>query len=210
MRRLEQRLGTAVISDLREHPDNPNRGDVEAVVASATALGFWGALVVQQGTRFVLAGNTRLRALKAIHRAEVERLGSSAGPAPFVPVVWVTADEVTARRILAADNRLGALATSDPEKLTAALESVVRAYGTLSPLGYTDPVDQPPEPEPASAAEPGPSSVPDEPGPEYRQVILVYAPADHAELVAALEAIANDGETPSDTVRRLLIAEVAD
>ena len=108
----------APVGDLITHPDNPRRGDVDAVAASIAANGFYGALVVQRSTHFVLAGNHRLRAARQLGMAEV-------------PVIWVDVDDDRAKRILIADNRASDLATWDNQTLIALLKSFDDLEGTL-------------------------------------------------------------------------------
>jgi ParB-like chromosome segregation protein Spo0J len=103
---------------LTTHPDNPRRGDVEAVMSSIQANGFYGALVVQRSTSHVLAGNHRLRAARQLGMTEV-------------PVVWVDCDDDRARRILVVDNRSSDLARWDDEALAALLADMGDLSGTL-------------------------------------------------------------------------------
>lgn len=125
----EQAYRIADLAELREHPENPRQGDVGAIHTSIEANGFYGALVVQKSTGFVLAGNHRLKALKAqgAHR---------------VPIIERDVDDATALRILLGDNRTGDLASYDEVKL---LELLTRAAeeGNLEGTGYDgDDVDE--------------------------------------------------------------------
>lgn len=96
---------------LRRHPDNPRRGDTEAIKRSIRALGFFAPVVhLPDGT--VLAGNHRL--------AAAIELGLESIPAIEVEVL--DADE--ARRILLADNRTSDLATYDPQALADCLRGL--------------------------------------------------------------------------------------
>ncbi len=106
------------VESLINHPENPRRGDVEAVMASIQANGFYGALVVQRSSRHVLVGNHRLRAARRLEM-------------PEVPVAWVDVDDDRARRILIADNRSSDLASWDDEALIALLQSMGDLEGTL-------------------------------------------------------------------------------
>ena len=103
---------------LINHPENPRRGDVEAVVASIRANGFYGALVVQRGTNHVVVGNHRLRAARSLGMTEL-------------PVAWIDCDDDRARRILIADNRSSDLASWDDEALIALLNNMDDLDGTL-------------------------------------------------------------------------------
>lgn len=108
---------------LRHHPRNPNQGDVGAIYESIQANGFYGALVVQRSTGYVLAGNHRL---KAAREAGLDSL----------PVAYVDVDDERALRILLADNRTGELARRDPESLTLLLAELAQGGGGLDGTGY--------------------------------------------------------------------------
>lgn len=103
---------TVSVSDLTLHPDNPRQGDVTSIVESINTNGWYGTIVAQRSTGFVLAGNHRLKAAQQIGISEV-------------PVYWVDVDDKAARRILLADNRTAELATYDDEQLVELLTSVL-------------------------------------------------------------------------------------
>ena len=113
------------ISELTQHPENPRRGDDAAVADSVRANGFYGAVIVHKATGHVLAGNTRLR----VARADGEQA---------LPAFVVDCDDVTARRILLADNRTSDLATYDDPVLLEMLLSVHAAAGDLVGTGFDD------------------------------------------------------------------------
>lgn len=73
------------------HPANANRGDVDSIGESIDANGFYGAVMAQEGTGHIIAGEHRLRA--ALARG-----------ATHVPVLWQDVDDDTALAILANDN----------------------------------------------------------------------------------------------------------
>lgn len=112
------------VDRLVEHPDNPRRGDLAAIVESIRANGFYGSLVVQTSTRHVCAGNHRLRAAREVGLDKV-------------PVTWVDVDDATALRILAADNRTSDLAGRDDAALVALL-GAIQSEGGLAGTGYVD------------------------------------------------------------------------
>lgn len=118
---LNQQIENVSVGSLRAHPRNPNRGDVEAIVESIRAHGFYGTLVVQRSTGYILAGNHRLEAAR--------RVG-----AEFVPVIWVDVTEDEALRILLADNAIAGEAIVDDRALLAIL-SEIGVAGT----GFTPP-----------------------------------------------------------------------
>lgn len=118
------------VGALTSHPDNPNQGDVGAIVGSMEANGVYGALVVQKprGSRKrgrILAGNHRWLAAKA---AGVER----------VPVVWVDVDDERATRIMLADNQTANLATYDEAGLAALLERLSETDEGLAGTAFDD------------------------------------------------------------------------
>jgi len=109
------------ITALTEHPLNPREGDVGAIVESLDANGFFGAVVAQRSTGYILAGNHRYRA--AVMR-EMES----------VPVLWVDVDDDHATRILLADNKTNDRASYD----NAQLLDILKSLDDLSGTGYTD------------------------------------------------------------------------
>lgn len=105
---------------LVEYPNNPRRGDVDAIRESIEANGFVGAIVVQRSTRFVLSGNHTLRAVLAIGMDRV-------------PVKWEDVDDAAARRIVLAMNRAADLGWYENEALLDLLDAAASddLYGTL-------------------------------------------------------------------------------
>lgn len=143
-----QEVRDTPITQLRHHPKNPRKGDVGAIAGSIRTNGFYGTIVAQQSTGFVLAGNHRLMAAKE------EGLES-------LPVAWVDVDDAAALRILAADNRTSDLGAYD-ERLLADLLSEVSNGGGIEGTGYVEAdLDRliaslvPPEVEPATEADQG-------------------------------------------------------
>lgn len=113
------------VADLSAHPENPRKGDVDAIAASIGAHGFYGAVVVQASTGYVLAGNHRLLAAQ---QQGIEQ----------VPVLWLDVDDATARRILLVDNRTNERATWDFEALAAVLAEVQAEDDDLAALGWDE------------------------------------------------------------------------
>lgn len=112
------------IGSLTEHPDNPRRGNDVAVAESVERTGFYGGIVVQKSTGFVLAGNTRLRVAR--------ESGSET-----VPAFVVDCDDEAATRILLADNRLSDIAEYDNHMLLRLLEDV-NVHDSLDGTGYDE------------------------------------------------------------------------
>lgn len=113
---------TVEINSLKPHPQNPNKGQVEAIAGSIGANGWYGRVIVQHSTGFILAGEHRWRA--AMQQG-----------ATRIDIQPVDCDEHTALRILAVDNRTSELAQRDPEAL-AALLGELSHEGHLEGSGY--------------------------------------------------------------------------
>lgn len=105
----DQTYRIADIAELKEHPENPNQGDVGAIHTSTEANGWYGAITVQKSTGYVLAGNHRLQERKA-------------RGATRVPIIERDVDDATALRILLGDNRTAQLATYDEHALLVLLQ----------------------------------------------------------------------------------------
>lgn len=107
-----QRYAPAVkLTSLIDHPQNPRRGSDDAVAKSLDSNGWYGAIVAQQSTKYILAGHTRRRTLAS--KGELT-----------APVIWLDVDDETALRILLADNRSAELAEWDEAALTVMLQAL--------------------------------------------------------------------------------------
>ena len=125
--------------ELRTHPRNPRRGDLEAIAESIQHNGWFGVLVVQRSTGYILVGN---------HRYQAGRLGGAHfgigaddddDRTPFEPItsfpsMVIDVDDRTALRILLADNRASDVATYDVERLIATLDELRGADDLEDPL----------------------------------------------------------------------------
>lgn len=96
------------IGELVPHPANPNEGDVGAICESIHANGWYGAIIVQESTRYILAGHHRITAAQHSDMTSV-------------PVILLDCDDATALRILLGDNRIAALAATNSELLAETL-----------------------------------------------------------------------------------------
>lgn len=105
---LDQELETRGVRELVLHPRNPNQGDLQAITESIKVNGFWGALVVQKSTNYVLIGNHRLMALRDLG---VEKVRC------FV----LDVDDEEALRIMLSDNRTARLGVDSMDVLTEIL-----------------------------------------------------------------------------------------
>ena len=63
------------IDQVKPHPDNPNKGDDEVVLESVIVNGFVSLPTADANTGYMIAGHTRLRALK--------KLGAT-----HIPIIW--------------------------------------------------------------------------------------------------------------------------
>jgi ParB-like chromosome segregation protein Spo0J len=117
---LDQSYRTVTLAQVQPHPANPRRGDVAAIGESIESNGFFGALVVQQSTGFILVGNHRYEAAKLHGLSEL-------------PALVIDVDDDQAKRILLADNRYAELAKWDEDALAAILREL-----DLTGTGFTD------------------------------------------------------------------------
>jgi DNA modification methylase len=110
------------VEALTPHPDNPRRGDVGAIQDSISAHGFYGAILAQQSSGRIIAGEHRWQA------AQAEGLTK-------VPVVLIDCDDAEAVKIMLADNRTSDAATYDGSVLASILSDL---DGDLIGTGYND------------------------------------------------------------------------
>ena len=112
------------VSEITEHPDNVNIGNVESVKESIRMNGFYGPVLVQASTGYIIVGNHRFRAARELGLVTV-------------PAVFMDVDEEQAMRIMLADNRTARLGHDDLTALEAALAQLSESdYGLLG-TGYT-------------------------------------------------------------------------
>jgi len=111
-------------SDLTRHPQNPRRGELEPIIESIATNGFYGALLVQKSTGFVIAGNHRFLA------------GRSLGMTEF-PAFVLDVNDTQAKKIMLADNRTSDVAGYDEERLCDLLKAVDEE-SSLVGTGYQD------------------------------------------------------------------------
>lgn len=124
MKVVAQRYRQALLSELQPHPQNPRQGDVGAIHTSIEANGFYGALVVQKSSGFVLAGNHTL-------------LAARDSGAVKVPILELDVDDETALKILLVDNRSSDLATYDDPMLLGIL-AALNEHASLVGTGYEE------------------------------------------------------------------------
>lgn len=105
------------VTSLRLFPGNARQGDIGAIAESLAVNGQYSPLVARRSDRTVLVGNHTLQAVEALGWASVA-------------VCWVDVDEVTAAKIVVADNRTASLGDYDPDALLAMLTSMTAFEGT--------------------------------------------------------------------------------
>lgn len=92
------------VGDLKPHPKNARQGDIGAIIISIEQNGWFGTIVAQKSTKYILAGNHRFQA--------AVQLGMT-----HVPVFWVDCDDDRALAILVADNRTSDIGSWDEDGL---------------------------------------------------------------------------------------------
>lgn len=112
------------IDKVHQHADNPNNGDLDALIESIQVNGFVTAITADARTGNIIAGNHRYQALHALGATEI-------------PVIWVDhMDESGAVRYMVADNRTGKLAVIDEHALAALLTNLSDTDMGLAGTGY--------------------------------------------------------------------------
>jgi len=110
------------VDTLKEFEGNPRKGNVKKLAESLTSNGQYKPIVVQKSTRQILAGNHLWKAAKELGWTEID-------------IVEIDVDNDKAKKIVAADNRLGELGTYDEQALLDLLEEI-----NLEGTGY-EPAD---------------------------------------------------------------------
>lgn len=182
--------------ELRPHPDNPRRGDVDAIRASLNRFGQQRPILATPDG-MVVAGHHVLEAAQAEGWTHVA-----------VTFTDLTGAEIEA--YLLADNRTGDLGYYDEDDLAARLGSLDDLTGT----GYTDGdkgalLDSltPPDALLAAPRQPGPSGQPAALGTATSfNILLTYTQQELAVLDEQLDELSEDDETDADAIRRLLAA----
>ena len=105
---VEMRMEHLPVGELKNHPENPNVGDVDKIMESIRVNGFLSPVVVQESSMQILAGAHRVKAAR--------KLGLL-----MVPALVAALDDETALRFVLADNRARDDAVYDMEKLANVL-----------------------------------------------------------------------------------------
>ena len=107
----EVRQHLVPIDSVEEWPDNPRKGDLDALIDSIVTNGFYTVCAVQDSSNRLVAGNHRRKALK--------HLGAT-----HVPVVRLKISDEDAIRIVLGDNRTSDLAFYDDPTLFQLLQKL--------------------------------------------------------------------------------------
>lgn len=110
------------IDTVTQHPDNYNNGDIEELAVSIEVNGMYRPIYTDATTGYILAGNTTWAACKMLR-------------ATIIPAVPLVVDDVTADRILSADNAIASLARPDDGMLLQLLERLA-ANDALTGSGH--------------------------------------------------------------------------
>lgn len=111
--RIPQRVeDDCPIDKLIFHPRNANQGDVGMVSESIEENGWYGFVLAQESTGYIIAGHTRVRSARALG-------------ATHLPVVWLDVpDAVKAMKMLIVDNRSTRAGWDDPNVMTENLVEI--------------------------------------------------------------------------------------
>lgn len=110
---------------VQQHPDNPNNGDVELLAELILRNGFYGHVIVQKSTGYILAGNHRYAALKSLDSEKI-------------PAFVVDVDDMQALEFLVADNRSAEVAFRDRREVLSILETLAENGRDLLASGYDE------------------------------------------------------------------------
>lgn len=112
------------VKQLKKHPKNPNKGDLSKIGQSIDENGFFGGVVAQKSTGYILVGNHRFES--AVSKGARE-----------LPVFWADIDDDHALRILVADNRIAEFGEIDEALLREAMTHLSETIGIIG-TGYSD------------------------------------------------------------------------
>lgn len=121
---INDSLEMVSIHNLITHPKNARKGNVQMIVDSINANGFYGCVVAQKSTGHILRGN---HTFMASREAGLES----------IPTIWVDCNDKQALKILVADNRASDLATYDNEALAELLADLSNTIG-LDGTGFDE------------------------------------------------------------------------
>lgn len=162
------------IDSIQRHPRNARQGDVDRIVESIKANGFFTPIVVQKSTNYILVGNHRYQAAKDLGMGTV-------------PAVFIECDDAQARRIMLADNKTSDRAKYDKDALAELLQETLGdggLFGTAFDAIEVDKLLQ------ETAAGPAPTVDQFDLLPYERTFFLVSGPiSEHNAIASALGAL---------------------
>jgi hypothetical protein len=121
----QQRFDPAVpVEQLTPHPMNPREGDVGEILGSIQANGFFGAVLAQEGTGIIIAGEHRWRAAQMAGETHV-------------PVLYCDGSSEEITRMLLADNRTSDKATWVNTALKQVLDGLNDSPQGLAGSGFS-------------------------------------------------------------------------
>lgn len=176
--KLDQEYEVVPVGKLKEHPQNPRIGDVAVIDESIGANGWYGAIVAQKSTGFILAGNHRYRVAKSRGAKEV-------------PVIWRDVDDETAVRILLVDNKAADAGTYDEELLGELLSGLETLDGTGFDLSGLEDAEESREGERGlEEGAPDPAAIPDDQyTPSYAVMVVCKDEAEQEKIYKKLEKL---------------------
>jgi len=113
------------VDSVEPHEQNPNEGDVDAIVESIQVNGFHGVIVAQKSTRKIIVGNHRWYALKQIGVVQA-------------PVMFVDKNDEESVRVMLADNQTSARSRRNSDDLSALLSALQDTELKLLGTGYSE------------------------------------------------------------------------
>lgn len=113
------------IDSVRQHPRNPNNGDLDSITESIKINGYVDPIIVQKETGYIIAGNHRWQVLHG--------LGSK-----VAPVIFVEMDEEQALRYMLANNETAKKAVTDDALMVELLGLLSTTEIGLIGSGYSD------------------------------------------------------------------------
>lgn len=113
------------LGSVQQHPDNPNNGDLDALIESIQINGFNTVITVDRATGYIVAGNHRWQAMHALG-------------ATHIPVVFTDMDRSGAIRYMVADNQTGKLAVMDNNALVDLLRQLQDTDLGLAGSGFDE------------------------------------------------------------------------
>jgi ParB-like chromosome segregation protein Spo0J len=111
------------VASVKQHPDNPHTADMDALEESVEVNGFFDPILVQASTRFIIAGNHRWLLFVKQEIATI-------------PAIILDVDDLQAKRMLLADNRVGSRGHDDEALLFELLQDFGDDERALLGTGY--------------------------------------------------------------------------